>query len=117
VHVLVNQTTGVSLARRVTTCDTFGRRLRGLMFRRQLSADEAYLFVFRNESVVEASVHTLFVFFSIALLWLDAERRVIDVRLAKPFRPYFAPRQAAQYLVEGTPGLLDLARVGDRVAF
>ena len=115
--VLTDQTTGELLARRVTRCDTFWRRLRGLMFRRRLLSDEAFLFVFESESVIAAIVHMMFVFYPISLIWLDAERRVVDVRLAKPFRPYYAPRQAAQYLVEGTPGLLDRVRVGEQLEF
>lgn len=115
--VLINQTTGESLARRVTKCDTFWRRLRGLMFRRRLSSDEAYLFVFGNESVVAASVHMVFVFYPIALVWLDRKRQVVDVRLAQPFHPYYAPQKGAQYLVEGAPGLLDRVRMGDRIGF
>ena len=60
--MLINQTTGEPLACQVIRCDTFGRRLRGLMFRRPLKSDEAYLFVFHTESIVSASVHSLFVF-------------------------------------------------------
>jgi uncharacterized membrane protein (UPF0127 family) len=115
--VLVNQTTGEAVARRVTNCDTFWRRLRGLMFRRRLGPDEAYLFAFHSEGIVASSVHMVFVFFPIALIWLDGQQRVVDVRLARPFRPYYAPRQAAQYLIEGAPGLLGLVRVGDRIEF
>ena len=115
--MLVNQTTGESLARQVIWCDTFWRRLRGLMFRRRLAPDEAYLFAFRTESVMAASVHMLFVFFPISLVWLDAQRRVIDVRLAKPFRPFYAPRRAAKYLVEGATDLLDRVHAGDQVEF
>ena len=48
VHVLINQTTREPLACRIIRCDTFGRRLRGLMFRRRLLSDEAYLFVFEK---------------------------------------------------------------------
>jgi uncharacterized membrane protein (UPF0127 family) len=87
------------------------------MFRRTLDPDQVYLFVFRGESVVEASVHMLFVFFPLALVWLDAKRQVVDVRLAKPFHPFYLPRQAAQYLIEGTPELLDRVRLGDRIGF
>ena len=115
--MLVNQTTGDILARQVTRCDTFGRRLRGLMFRRRLRPKEVYLFVFHAGSVVSASVHTLFVFYPISLVWLDAQQRVVDLRLAKPFRPYYAPRQAAQYLIEGMPDLLDRVREADRLEF
>ena len=115
--MLVNQTTGELLSRRVTRCDSYWRRLRGLMFRRRLEPEQAYLFVFGNESVIAASVHMAFVFFPISLVWLDAQRRVVDVRLATPFCLYYAPRQAARYLVEGTPGLLGGVQLGDLLAF
>jgi uncharacterized membrane protein (UPF0127 family) len=115
--VLISASTGEPLARRVTRCDTFGRRLRGLMFRRRLEPGEAYLFVYPSESVIAASVHMLFVFFPISLVWLDAERRVIDVRLARPFLPWYVPRRAARYLIEGVPELLDRVHVGDRLEF
>jgi uncharacterized membrane protein (UPF0127 family) len=115
--VLFNLTTGESLARQVVRCDTFWRRLSGLMFRHKLDPGEVYLFVFRRESVAEASVHMLFVFFPIALVWLDAQQRVVDTRLAEPFRPVYVPRQAAQYVIEGAPGLLDRVRPGDQIGF
>jgi uncharacterized membrane protein (UPF0127 family) len=87
------------------------------MFRRRLLSDEVCLFVFENEGIVAATVHMLFVFFPISLVWLDAQRRVVDVRLARPFGPYYAPRKAARYLIEGPPGLLDKVSVGDLVGF
>ena len=115
--MLVNRSTGDLLANHLTRCDTFWRRLRGLMCRRPLDPGEVYLFGYRREGIVESSVHTLFVFFPIALLWLDGHQRVVDVRLAKPFRLYYAPQRAASYLVEGLPELLGRVRVGDELEF
>jgi uncharacterized membrane protein (UPF0127 family) len=59
----------------------------------------------------------LFVFFPIAVFWLDAERRVVDKTIAKPFRPYYAPKQAAQYFIECSPELLGRVEVGDQIEF
>jgi uncharacterized membrane protein (UPF0127 family) len=115
--VLVNQTTGQRLASRVKLCDTFWTKLQGLMFRRQLDADQVLVFCYRREDVVETSIHMFFVFFPIAVVWLDAERRVVDKVLAKPFRPYYAPKKPAQYYVEGDPVLLEHVQIGDRLAF
>jgi uncharacterized membrane protein (UPF0127 family) len=114
---LVNRTTTERLARRVRLCDTFGRRLRGLMFRRTLDPDEAYVFVYSREGVTETTIHMFFVFYPIAVLWLDARRRVVDQVLARPFRPYYAPHQAAQYVIEGPPALLEWVQVGDELEF
>jgi uncharacterized membrane protein (UPF0127 family) len=73
--------------------------------------------VYERESIAETTIHMLFVFFPIAVLWLDAKKRVVDRAVAKPFRPFYAPKQAAQYFVESVPELLARANVGDRLAF
>ena len=115
--MLVNQTTGQTLTARVKMCDTFWRKLQGLMFRRALDPDESLVFCYSRESTAETSIHMFFVFFSIAVVWLDAERRVVDKVLAKPFRPYYAPQKPAQFFVEGDPGLLEQVQIGDQLAF
>ena len=115
--MLVNRTTGETLALRVRVCDTFWRRLRGLMFRPALGPDEVYVFGYARESAADTSIHMFFVFYPIAVVWLDAGQRVVDKVLAKPFRPYYAPRQPAQYFVEGVPGLLEQVRPGDELSF
>jgi uncharacterized membrane protein (UPF0127 family) len=117
IAMLVNQTSGQPIASRVVRCDTFWRKMRGLMFRPPLASDEAYLFVGRRESVTEAAIHMFFVFFPIAVLWLDSEKRVVDVALARPFRPYYAPAARAQYYCECVPGVLDQVAVGDQLVF
>lgn len=111
----VNQTTGHVLAHRVRLCDTFWRRLRGLMFRRAVGPDEVYLFRWGRPSRIEATIHGLFVFFPFAVIWLDAEQTVVDCRLVRPFSLVVAPRRAATSFVEGVPELLDRVRVGDRI--
>jgi uncharacterized membrane protein (UPF0127 family) len=115
--VLINRTTGDALARQVTRCDTFWRRLRGLMFHRRLTLGQAYLFDFRRESVVAPSIHMMFVFYPISLIWLDGRRQVVDARLARPFRPWYAPRRAARYLIEGRPELLGRVHLGDELEY
>ena len=87
------------------------------MFRRALAEDEVYVFVERRESVTQTTIHMFFVFFSIGVVWLDRDKRVVDKSLARPFRPYYAPRQPAQYFLEGHPSLLERVGVGDQVAF
>jgi len=87
-------------------------RLRGLMFRRDLPVD-GLLFVFpawrRHPRAV--GIHTFFVFFPFAAVWLDEEGRVVHAVEARPFRAY-APLDPARYLIEGRPEILTRARVG-----
>ena len=115
--MLVNHTTGETLASQVTLCDTFWRKFKGLMFRRKLDPQHALVFVYVRESVSETTIHMFFVFFPIAVLWLDAEKRIVDTALAKPFRPYYAPRQPAQYFVECAPHTLQHIHLGDKLSF
>ncbi|HIP96426.1 MAG TPA: DUF192 domain-containing protein [Anaerolineae bacterium] len=108
-----NLTDNHMLATKVRFCDTFLTRARGLMFHRPLAEDEALVFVEKRESISRAAIHMFFVFFPIAVIWLDAGKRVVDKVLARPFRPYYAPRKPAQYYVEGHPALLEQVQVGD----
>ncbi len=115
VSVLVNRTTGEVLACRVVRCDTFWRRLRGLMFRAPLPREEVYLFLLERESVLDAAIHMLFVFFPIAVIWLDRGQRVIGMRKALPWRPFYAPPRPAAAFVEGHVSLLSRVREGDQL--
>lgn len=107
---------GTPLPLDVRRCDTFLCRWRGLMFRRALPDNAGLLFVERAASRAGTSIHMFFVFFPIGVVWLAADGTVVDAKLAKPFRPYYAPRMAAQYFLEGPPALLDWVRVGERIS-
>jgi uncharacterized membrane protein (UPF0127 family) len=115
--MIKNLATGQIVARDLVLCDTFWKRGRGLTFRRPLAEDEVYLFVERRESIAQTAITMFFVFFSIAVVWLDRDKRVVDKVLARPFRPYYASRSPALYYMEGHPKLLDLVSVGDQIEF
>lgn len=117
--MIANATTGETIARHVVRCDTLWKRARGLMCRgrRALSGGRAFLFVERRESVAQTTIHMFFVFFPIAVVWLDRDKRVVDKALARPFRPYYAPRRPAQYYIEGRPSLLEHVSLGDQLEF
>lgn len=115
--MLTNLTTGETLARKVNRCDTFWKRGWGLMFRHQPAKEEVYLFVERRESVVSSAITMLFVFFPIAVIWLDRDLRAVDKVLAQPFRPSYAPQRPAKYYIEGHPSLLESVSLGDQLEF
>jgi len=112
-----NETRNERLLGRVRWCTSFLCRGRGLTFRRRLEEDEGLWLVGSRESRLEAAIHMLFVFFPIAVVWLDGEGGVVDTCLAQPFRPFYAPRRAARDVLEGPPGLLARVAVGDRLQF
>lgn len=83
------------------------------MFRRALEPEEALLFMESGESRVATSIHMFFVPFSIAVVWMAADGTVVDAQLAKPFRPYYAPKAPAKYYLEAAPELLRWVRIGE----
>jgi hypothetical protein len=42
---------------------------------------------------------------------------VVDKALAKPWRLAYAPRRAAQYVIEAQPALLERVQLGERLTF
>ena len=112
-----NETQGQTLVQSVQRADSFLTRLRGLTFRRSLGQDEGLLLVGRRESRSDASIHMFFVFFAIGVLWLDGENRVVDKIVARPFRPFYAPRSPAIGVLECQPGVLEQVEIGDQIRF
>lgn len=114
---LTHKATKQVLLTNVAWCDSFFSRLRGLMFRRTLSESEGIVLVENHESRFATSIHMLFMFFSIAAVWLDSKFRVVDMCPAKPWRLFYASRAAAQYVVEASPSLLEKVSIGDELEF
>jgi len=112
-----NETQGERLLGRVSRCASFLCRLRGLTFRRHLGDDVGLLLVGRRENRADVAIHMFFVFSPIAAVWLDGGGRVVDVRLARPFRPLYVPRAPARDVLEGPPELLERVRIGDQLRF
>lgn len=102
---------------RARWCASFLCRLRGLMFRRRLAADEGLLLVQRAASRLDAAIHMLFVFTDLAVFWLDSEKKVVDKVLARAWRPIYAPRQPARYILETHPQRLDDFQIGEQAEF
>ncbi|NLE46337.1 MAG: hypothetical protein GX620_16585 [Chloroflexi bacterium] len=86
-----------------------------MTFRRHLADSEGLILLGGSETRVGSAIHMFFVFFPIAVVWLDREGRVIDRCLAKPFRPFYAPRRPARDIIEGHPEILDSVHDGDRL--
>jgi uncharacterized membrane protein (UPF0127 family) len=56
-------------------------------------------------------------FMEIAVVWLDSSGKVVDKKLAKPWRLAYPPSSAAQYYIEARPALLERVQVGDVLKF
>ncbi len=98
-------------------CASFICQLRGLTFRRQIARDEGLLLVQLRDSRLEASIHMLFCFTDLAVIWLDSSLRVVDKVLARVWRPAYVPARPAKYILEIQPERLGDFEVGDQIEF
>lgn len=116
-RIVRNAESGAVALARAKWCASFWCHFRGLMLRRSLPEDEGLLFVYRRAGVTDTAIHMFFCFFAIAAVWMDDDGRVVDAKLARPWRPYYAPAKPARYLIEARPALLDRVAIGDRLVF
>lgn len=98
-------------------CDSFFCRLRGLMFRSSLAVDAGLLLVETRDSRINTSIHMLFVFMDLGVVWINSEKIVVDTVLARAWRPAYTPSRPARYILEIHPSRLDEFKVGDQVEF
>jgi len=96
-------------------CETFIQKLRGLMFYPSITLREGRLFIEKEESKLNASIHMLFMKFDITVVWIDRKFEVVDVILAKQWRPYYFPALPAQYTLELHASRLSEFHVGDKL--
>jgi uncharacterized membrane protein (UPF0127 family) len=116
-RVIKNKDTGEVVLARASWCASLWCHFRGLMLRPRLDRDEGLLFVRNSPSVMNTTIHMLFMLMSIAVVWLDAEGRVVDAKLAKPWRLAYKPAKAAQYFIEAHPSFLERVKIDDILIF
>jgi uncharacterized membrane protein (UPF0127 family) len=98
-------------------CASFACRFRGLMFRPSIALNEGLLLVQPNSSVIDTAIHMLFMRFDITAVWIDDQKRVVDVKLARRWRLAYIPKQPARYVLETHANRFKDYRVGDQLMF
>jgi uncharacterized membrane protein (UPF0127 family) len=96
-------------------CSSFLCRLRGLTFRRSILSDYGLLLVFGRDSRLDSSIHMMFVLTDLTIVWINSAFEVVDVILARRWRPLYIPRQPASYVLELHPERLHDFEIGDKV--
>jgi hypothetical protein len=97
--------------------DTTFKKARGLMLRRKL--DKALVFLLDRETKIGAAIHSFFVIFSFDIIWLDAGKRIVDMRTVRPFRLIEVPKKAAKYFIELPKGSIKKSgvKMGQKINF
>jgi uncharacterized membrane protein (UPF0127 family) len=101
----------------VEYCASFLCRLRGLTFRRQLTLEEGLLLVQSRDSRMDAAIHMFGVWMDLGVVWINADMQVVDVCLARSWRPLYVPKHPARFVLESVPARLNDFRIGDKVVF
>jgi uncharacterized membrane protein (UPF0127 family) len=87
------------------------------MFRSSLPLEMGLLLVESRDSRLDTSIHMLFVFMDLAVVWINSEKVVVDTVLARSWRPAYAPSHPAKYILEIHPSRLGEFSIGDHIEF
>jgi len=113
--MLSNPDSKETISGKVRFADTSLKRLRGLMFEQEKNFDYALVFELPSETRFGASVHMMFVFFPIDIVFLDSQKRVVDKATLNPWEMNYIPKKAAKYFVELPKGKAKNIRLGNRL--
>jgi uncharacterized membrane protein (UPF0127 family) len=117
-HVkIVNLSNSEHLPLRVKYCADFFSRLKGFTFRKKIEIDEGLILVEKHDSKLDTSIHMLFVWTDLSVFWVNSKMVVVDKKLAKSWRPFYASHSPAQYVIELNPLKLDVLHIGDKLDF
>jgi uncharacterized membrane protein (UPF0127 family) len=98
-------------------CSSFLCQLRGLTFRSHIQPSEGLLLVQKRDSRLDSSIHMMFVWTDLAVVWINEALEVVDKRLAKKWVPGYIPAAPARYVLELSPDRLLDFDIGDRIEF
>ena len=102
-RVLKNAGTGQVILPRARWCASFWCHLKGLMFRRELPADEGLLFVTGGESVVNTTIHMFFMRFSIGVAGVSHSRVLSIPNRAMDWPDRQVPREMPPWVNRCSP--------------
>jgi uncharacterized membrane protein (UPF0127 family) len=71
----------------------------------------------KDDSRVNASIHMMFMWMDLAVIWIDSDYSVVDRVLARRWKLAYLPKKAAKYVLEASVGRLSEYSIGDRVQF
>ena len=95
-------------------CSTIWSKFLGLMF---LKIPKVLIFKFSKEHKI--SLHMLFVFFPIDVLFLDKNKKTVDIK--ENFRPFtfYTSKEKALYAIELQKGTIKKSKteIGDEISF
>jgi len=114
--MLFNKTKNKQVMPNTRIAATHWNKLKGLMFEKPQQFNYALVFPLARESIATATIHMLFVFFPIDVVYLNKNKEVVDiVRSLKPFTPSYAPKKPSKFFIELPEGKSKSISLGDEL--
>ena len=107
--MIINKTTGEYFNINIEVADTFFKRFKGLMGKKDI--DFGLLFSNLNDS----SVHTMFMRFDIDVYFIDEKKIIFEKTTLNPWK-FYRPKKRAHYILETKKDELKLKK-GDKLEF
>ncbi len=108
---------GKSIGLRTRLTKTSWERMKGLMFEDAKKFNYALIFENQSESRISSSVHMIFVFFPIDIIFLNKEKIVVDKVTLQPFMPNYTPKKPAKYFIEMPNGKNKKIKIDDKITW
>ena len=113
--MIKNLTKNTVISKNIKFCNKPLAKAIGLMFSKK--SDKSLIFVFKKEKIVP--LHMLFVFYPIDVLFLNKEKKIVEIK--EHFRPFsfYSPKNKARYIIEmpeGSIGKFNL-EISDKLSF
>ncbi len=115
--MLFNSTSKKKIIDDARLASGFWGNFRGLMFEREENFDYALVFELPLETRLGASVHMMFVFFPIDIVFLNAQKKVVDKATLRPWALNYTPRVPAKYFVEMPLGCARKINIGNSISW
>ena len=98
--MIKNITKNTIISKNTVFCSSPLAKAIGLMFSKK--SDKSLIFVFKKEKIVP--LHMLFVFYPIDVLFLNKEKKIVEIK--EHFRPssFYSPKNKARYVIEMPEG-------------
>ena len=101
---------------KIKLCKDFLNKSIGLIFHKKLKG-KGLIFIYEKEKKV--SLHMIFVFFPIDILYLDEKKKVIEIK--ENFKPFtfYTPEKKANYILELPENIIKKTKteIGDTLSF
>jgi uncharacterized protein len=100
---------------KASVANTFFTKLRGLMFQKEIQPNSGLILSENSESILNTSIHMLFMNFNITAVWINKEWQVVDKCLAKKWHLAYISHLPALHVLELHSSQFENFTIGDQL--